>query len=94
MVRSVLISQAFFAFVRQKPHWWIRFFGVAADAFSRFYRSDFSFRAVADKKESPLDKRLSRGDFSSAAYSVFPSRVGELVVAFVVEGGDVFADNG
>lgn len=70
------------------------FFGVAADAFSQFYRSDFSFRAIVDKKESPLDKRLSRGDFSSAAYSVFPSRVGELVVAFVVEGGDVFADNG
>ena len=94
MVRSVLISQAFFAFVWQKFHRWIHFFGVAADAFSRFHRSDFSFRAVADKKESPLDKRLSRGDFSSATYSVFPSRVGELVVAFVVEGGDVFADNG
>lgn len=94
MVRSVLISQAFFAFVWQKSHRWIHFFGVAVDAFSRFHRSGFSFRAIVDKKESPLDKRLSRGDFSSAAYSVFPSRVGELVVAFVVEGGDVFADNG
>lgn len=94
MVRSVLISQAFFAFVRQKSHRWIHFFGVAADAFSRFHRSDFSFRAIVDKKESPLDNLLSRGDFSSAAYSVLPSRVGELVVAFVVEGGDIFADNG
>ena len=94
MVLLVLISQAIFAFVRQKSHRWIHFFGVAADAFSRFYRSDFSFCAIVDKKESPLDKRLSRGDFSSAAYSVFPSIVGRLVVAFVVEGGDVFADNG
>jgi len=33
MVRSELISQAFFAFVRQKSHRWIHFFGVAADAF-------------------------------------------------------------
>ena len=94
MVRSVLISQALFAFVRQKSHRWIHFFGVAADAFSRFHRSAFSFRVIVDKKESPLDKRLSRGDFSSAAYSVFPSRVGELVVALVVERRDVFAHNG
>lgn len=33
MVRSVLISQAFFAFVRQKSYRWIQFFGVAADDF-------------------------------------------------------------
>gem|GEM_PF-5894164 len=57
----------------------------------------FHFAPSWIKKNRPPPKRRGGGGVlfvAARAYSVFPSRVGELVVAFVVEGGDVFADNG
>jgi len=50
MVCSVLISQAFFAFVWQKSHRWIRFFGVAADAFPGSIEAIFHFAPSWIKK--------------------------------------------
>ena len=50
MVRSVLIFQAFFAFVRQKFHRWIRFFGIAADAFPGSIEVIFHFAPSRIKK--------------------------------------------
>ena len=94
MVRSVLISQAFFAFVRQKSHRWIHFSGVAADAFSRFHRSVFPFRAIVDKKEIASRQRLFERRFFFGCLLGISEQSRGLVVAFVVEGGDVFADNG
>lgn len=94
MVHSVLISQAIFAFVRQKSHRESAFWALQQMLFPGSIEVIFRFAPSWIKKNRLSTSFCQEAIFSSAAYSVLPSRVGELVVAFVVEGGDVFADNG